>query len=210
MDAAASIRRRSAHADSGRRSVYETACALAESATLVEAAPRMLEAICEALGWEYGALWEVDRAATCLRCVATWHPPSLPFDEFAAATAGRPFARGVGLPGRVWASRAAGLDSRRRRTTRTSRARHSPTASACMRRSASRSCRGADGPRRSWSSSAGTSASPTRTCWRCWRRSAARSACSSSGSGPRRSWTGSSRCRWTCCASPTSTATSSA
>ena len=88
------------------RVIYETACALAESTTLVEAAPRMLEAICEALGWEYGALWRVDRAAARLRCVATWHPRQLPFDEFAAASRQTVFAGGDGLPGRVWASRA--------------------------------------------------------------------------------------------------------
>ena len=40
----------------------------------------MLEAICEALGWEYGALWRVDRAAARLRCVATWHPRLLTFE----------------------------------------------------------------------------------------------------------------------------------
>ena len=42
-----------------RLMVYETACALAESASLADAAPRMLQAVCQSLGWEYGALWEV-------------------------------------------------------------------------------------------------------------------------------------------------------
>ena len=35
--------------------VRDIARALAESATLVEAAPRMLAAVCGSLGWEYGA-----------------------------------------------------------------------------------------------------------------------------------------------------------
>ena len=87
-----------------RRVVYETACALAESTTLVEAAPRMLEAICRALGWEYGALWRVDRRANVLRCVATWHPRLLQFDEFAAISQQIDLAAGIGLPGRVWAT----------------------------------------------------------------------------------------------------------
>ena len=52
------------------RLVYETARALAESSTLAEAAPRMLESICRALSWEHGALWTVDKAAAVLRCVA--------------------------------------------------------------------------------------------------------------------------------------------
>jgi GAF domain-containing protein len=82
--------------------VYETACALAESASLVDAAPRMLEAICAALDFEYGALWDVDRPNNCLRSVATWHAPSVAFNEFAAISDQIEFAPGRGLPGRVW------------------------------------------------------------------------------------------------------------
>ena len=89
-----------------QRVLYETACALVESSTLADATPRMLKAICEALNWEYGALWRVDRAASVLRSVGVWHAASLPFDEFAAASTVRTFASGVGLPGRVWASLA--------------------------------------------------------------------------------------------------------
>ena len=59
----------------------------------------------EALGWQYGAFWEVDRARNVLRCVGTWQPPSLPFNEFATVTRESTFTPGVGLPGRVWASR---------------------------------------------------------------------------------------------------------
>ncbi len=103
-----------AHTRMHQQVVYETACALAESATLVEAAPRMLQAICGALGWDYGGLWIVDRAAAHLRWAARWHASSLPFDEFAAVSRGTAFAAGVGLPGRVWSSRRARLDSGRR------------------------------------------------------------------------------------------------
>ena len=37
--------------------------ALVEAATFAEAVPRILEAICEALGWHHGALWTIDRDA---------------------------------------------------------------------------------------------------------------------------------------------------
>src|SRR5260221_2229317 len=57
--------------------VREIARALGESATLAEAAPRMLADVCESLGWEYGALWEVDRGGKTLKCVGTWHASSL-------------------------------------------------------------------------------------------------------------------------------------
>ncbi len=84
--------------------LYETARVLAEAPTLVEAVPPMLGAVCEALGWQYGALWEVDRARNVLQCVGMWKPAQS-FDEFATACTGMTFVPGVGLPGRVWASR---------------------------------------------------------------------------------------------------------
>jgi two-component system, sensor histidine kinase and response regulator len=83
---------------------YETARAVAESTTLAEATPKVLLAICQALGWEHAALWNVDRKAGLLRCVETCHVPTLPFKEFEAASRRITFASGVGLPGRVWAS----------------------------------------------------------------------------------------------------------
>ncbi len=84
--------------------LYETAHALASSATLSEGVPRTLAAVCQALDWEYGALWDVDRPANLLRCVATWSLPSLSFEAFVEASRGASFAPDVGLPGRVWAS----------------------------------------------------------------------------------------------------------
>jgi two-component system, sensor histidine kinase and response regulator len=84
---------------------YETARALAESTSLLEAAPKILQAICETLGWEHGALWRRDPATGMLRCVETWHTPSVSFAEFEAASREATFARGVGLPGRVWQTR---------------------------------------------------------------------------------------------------------
>src|SRR6187455_3672346 len=82
--------------------LYATARALAESDTLEAAAPRMLKAICEALDWQHGTIWEVDRARTVLRNIGAWHAPSLPFAEFTDITRQSLFAPGVGLPGRVW------------------------------------------------------------------------------------------------------------
>ncbi len=84
--------------------LYETAHALASSASMAEAVPRTLGAVCQALGWDYGALWNVDHRETVLRCVATWSLPSLSFETFAEASRKYRFSRGIGLPGRVWAS----------------------------------------------------------------------------------------------------------
>ena len=84
--------------------VAETACALAESATLADATPRMLRAICERLGWEFGALWRIDPVAGVLQCVGAWHSPSIPLDEFESITLTQVFPPGIGLPGRVWST----------------------------------------------------------------------------------------------------------
>ncbi len=84
--------------------VSETACALAESATLADATPRMLRAICETLGWEFGALWRIDPVAGVLQCVGTWHSASISMDEFESITSTRVFGPGIGLPGRVWST----------------------------------------------------------------------------------------------------------
>jgi PAS domain S-box-containing protein len=83
---------------------FATAHALAESEKLAEVLPRILSAVCDALGWAFGAVWDRDREARVLRCVASWHAPSLHFPEFEAASRTMTFARGAGLPGRVWSS----------------------------------------------------------------------------------------------------------
>lgn len=84
---------------------YAATRVLAESASLHEAAPGVLKAICESLDWEYGALWRVDVSARLLRCVETWRPSPDSLLGFEAICRRSSFAPGVGLPGRVWESR---------------------------------------------------------------------------------------------------------
>jgi PAS domain S-box-containing protein len=84
---------------------YEVTRALAEVSDLREAAPRILRAVCEALGWEAGVLWALDREAGALRFVESWSAPGLDVREFVRLSRERTFARGEGLPGRVWESR---------------------------------------------------------------------------------------------------------
>ena len=81
---------------------YVAARALMEAATLADAAPRVLKAICEALDWDYGALWNLDAEAGVLRCVETWQLPTATLTEFEAVSRATAFAPGIGLPGRVW------------------------------------------------------------------------------------------------------------
>lgn len=83
---------------------YAVTRALAEAATLADAAPKILQALCEGVGWEVGGLWELDREQNVLRCAGFWNDPGLGLAAFAALTREFTFAPGVGLPGRVWAS----------------------------------------------------------------------------------------------------------
>jgi len=77
---------------------------LAEAVTLAEAAPKIVQAIGETVGWEVGAIWELDRQANLLRCVDLWHSPSLNVANFEQKTRESTIPPGVGLPGRVWAT----------------------------------------------------------------------------------------------------------
>ena len=78
---------------------YATVRALAESGSLSEAAPRVLQAVCETLGWSLGVLWRVDAAASVLRCVHAWHDPSGPGRDLAARTREAAAQPGRGLRG---------------------------------------------------------------------------------------------------------------
>jgi two-component system, sensor histidine kinase and response regulator len=76
---------------------------LAEAATLHQAAPAILGAVCESLGWDVGTLWTVDRHSSVLRCTEVWHAQSVEIPQFEAMTRELTFVPGAGLPGRVWA-----------------------------------------------------------------------------------------------------------
>ena len=77
---------------------------LADAETLAVATPRIVQAICDSLGWDLGAIWRLDPRLKQLRCVEFWHRPGLDVAEFEAATREKSFQAGEGLPGRVWAT----------------------------------------------------------------------------------------------------------
>ena len=83
---------------------HTVARVLAESVTLGEATPKILQAICESLGWEMGGFWSVDPAANVIRCGEMWHSPMIDLEKFEKFTKKTTFAPGIGLPGRVWSS----------------------------------------------------------------------------------------------------------
>ena len=83
---------------------YVTARALLDATSIEEAASRILQAICESLEWEHGALWTVDAEQDCLRCAQLWNGSPERFPEFRTCSQDMTFRRGIGLPGRVWAT----------------------------------------------------------------------------------------------------------
>jgi PAS domain S-box-containing protein len=84
------------------RAQYAVIEALANSATIEGAASWVLRSVAEALQWQCGVMWIVDKTANELRCVDCWCSPEIDSAQFEAETRQRRFARGVG-PGRTWA-----------------------------------------------------------------------------------------------------------
>jgi two-component system cell cycle sensor histidine kinase/response regulator CckA len=87
-----------------RSAQYNVASLLAGSWSLGEASSSILEAIASSGEWVYAAIWLHDENANVLRCRSFWHRPGRSLEKFAAASQSIAFAKGEGLPGRVWES----------------------------------------------------------------------------------------------------------
>ncbi|HZN09179.1 MAG TPA: ATP-binding protein [Pyrinomonadaceae bacterium] len=77
---------------------------LSRSIDFVEGTHEILETVCESLGWHVGVLWAADHQGEVLRCIDVWHRRSLNVNGFEKVSRSRTFARGAGLPGRIWES----------------------------------------------------------------------------------------------------------
>jgi len=86
---------------------YAVTHALVEMTSLEDAAPRVLRAVGEMGGWTVGGLWTIDDTQQVLRCVDLWHAGDADAGEFESITRRTTFGRGIGLPGRVWATGAS-------------------------------------------------------------------------------------------------------
>jgi PAS domain S-box-containing protein len=86
-----------------RAAAHAVGQVLAGAPTLLDAAPAILRAIRDNIDWQVAALWLVDRSDQRLHChaVSSPHPTT-----FVSTTQGIVFEKGVGLPGRVWATGA--------------------------------------------------------------------------------------------------------
>ncbi len=77
---------------------------LSMSSTLSEAAPQVLQRLCEHFGYAVGVLWRVDESADLLRCADVFAAPTYEASEFVQAMRRQSFAIGAGVPGHVWAT----------------------------------------------------------------------------------------------------------
>lgn len=64
-----------------------------------------LQKVCLATGWDYGEAWVPDTAGAALKLSSGWYGNSAGLERFRQKSEKFTFARGVGLAGRVWASR---------------------------------------------------------------------------------------------------------
>ncbi|MDZ8053230.1 MAG: GAF domain-containing protein [Aulosira sp. ZfuVER01] len=83
---------------------YAITRVLAESNSISEATPQILQAICESLGWDVSEIWMVNQQANVLDFLDLWHRASLEMQVFKTLSQEITFAPGIGLPGHVWAS----------------------------------------------------------------------------------------------------------
>jgi GAF domain-containing protein len=88
-----------------RDAQYAVTKVLAECSTMDEAAPHLLKAICESLGWAVGILWTMDKDTNQLLPVEFWHSDADTVPAFGSGRARPNFSPGAGLPGEVWAGK---------------------------------------------------------------------------------------------------------
>src|SRR5258706_3617659 len=77
---------------------------LAQSGSIAEAAPRIIQAICDTLGWACGARWEHDPRSQTMVCEESWGIASAGIDAFleVARQQPAPLSKAGGLNRRAW------------------------------------------------------------------------------------------------------------
>jgi PAS domain S-box-containing protein len=94
----------SKRAEQHLKAQYVTTRILAESNTIKEVLPQIMQGICETLEWDLSEIWMVDQQVNILFLFDTWYKVSMEMQEFEILSQQTTFASGIGLPGRVWAT----------------------------------------------------------------------------------------------------------
>ena len=82
---------------------FAVARVLAEAQSVEEASPQLIQEMAQSLGWEVGALWRPFEDEQVMKLVDGWHAPGTSA-RFLNQSRHHELKRGVGIPGRVWAS----------------------------------------------------------------------------------------------------------
>jgi signal transduction histidine kinase/DNA-binding response OmpR family regulator len=77
---------------------------LADTLNLEQATPQIIRAICDATGWPFGVIWELNAQENLLKCRGFWHREALAAAKFTSTITEAVLSPGEGLPGRAWAS----------------------------------------------------------------------------------------------------------
>jgi PAS domain S-box-containing protein len=85
--------------------MHTTTLAISESKDFKTALAAVLQNVCETTGWLLGQAWVPRTEGSVLECVAAWAQNEAAMEKFRRASEGLTFAQGVGLPGRIWASK---------------------------------------------------------------------------------------------------------
>ena len=88
--------------DDQRRALqFSTSCTLADADTVRQAATKVIQLICNQLGWIAGSLWMLNPDQQCLQLVEIWHSPLKDLKDFVELSRTLTFKPGYGLPGIV-------------------------------------------------------------------------------------------------------------
>jgi PAS domain S-box-containing protein len=90
------------YAEALRSMQFKLTRALAESHGVDSAAPKLIKIICDALGWDAGDFWIVDRDKASLRWSASWGAPGGGLRPFLKANQALTFKKGQPYIGRMW------------------------------------------------------------------------------------------------------------
>ncbi|AKG23698.1 response regulator [Calothrix sp. 336/3] len=82
---------------------YSIANIIAQSTSIKETIPQILESICEILAWDIGEMWMLEENHTTLRCSDIWYPQSFDIENFVQVTLETTCELGRGIPGKIWA-----------------------------------------------------------------------------------------------------------
>jgi len=92
-------------AEKAARFLHSVTQAIFESEDFQAALNVALQKVCEATGWDFGEAWVPKADGSVLECSPAWYGKHEGLKAFRSGSEALAFAPGVGIPGRVWASK---------------------------------------------------------------------------------------------------------